>query len=87
MIKHYFFNLPPKMKKQIEIWLLKIAICILKERNVNRAKYISRWDNNHLYFMAEKIESVVERLQDDYENWELTHHEQHSKYKFYKKTK
>lgn len=57
------------MKKKIEILLLRLAIWVLLSRNVARSKDISRKDNNKLWVMAEQIESIIERMEGNYEDW------------------
>lgn len=54
------------MKKHIEILLLKLAIWILRDRNVQRAKYISRKDNNYLFQAGCDIGNIVDRIKSDY---------------------
>ena len=53
-----------------EILLLKFTIWVLKSRNFSRSKFISRADNNSLWYMHEKIESIAERMQSKYNDTE-----------------
>jgi len=52
--------------KIIELFLLKFAVWVLFERNVSRSKFISRLDNNSLWYMGEKIEAIIVRIRNDY---------------------
>lgn len=36
------------------------------ERNVSRCKFVSRRDNNDMWYMAEKLDSIIERMKDNY---------------------
>jgi hypothetical protein len=52
--------------KLLDLFLLKVAVWVLFERNVGRCKYISRIDNNSLWYMGEKIEAIIVRIHNDY---------------------
>jgi len=52
--------------KIIDILLLKVAVWILFDRNVQRCKFISRLDNNSLWYMGERIEAIIVRISNDY---------------------
>lgn len=55
-----------KIKKYFEIHLISIARKILIGRNVHRSLFVSRRDNNDMYYMAERLESIEKRMRDDY---------------------
>ena len=57
-----------KIRKRFEVLLIKIAKWILAERNVSRSMVVSRRDNNAMWFMAEKLESICDRMIDEYEH-------------------
>lgn len=54
------------LRKIIEVILLRLAIYILKGRNIQRSRVISRRDNNDLYYSGEKIDSIIVRIKRDY---------------------
>lgn len=56
------------IKRHYEAWQVMRASKILKERNVTRSMVVSRRDNNDMYYMAEKLESVARRMREKYEN-------------------
>ncbi len=56
------------IRKKIEILWLKLAFYVLYHRNVQRSKYISRADNNHLSYEGEKLEQIIKRIKSGYEN-------------------
>jgi len=56
------------MKKFFEILLIKIAKHILMERNIQRALYVSRKDNNKMWYMAESLECIIKRMKNDYKD-------------------
>ena len=56
------------LRKKLEIALIKIAAKILMDRNVNRCTVVSRRDNNDMWYMAEKLNNICERMNDDYNN-------------------
>ena len=56
------------MKRWFEILLLKFACWVLIERNVSRCKYVSRRDNNDMWYMGEKLDSIISRMKDKYEH-------------------
>ncbi|MGP5106056.1 hypothetical protein [Pseudomonas helleri] len=47
---------------KIEAWLILLAAKILKDRNVHRSAVVSRRDNNDMLAMAEKLETIAERI-------------------------
>jgi hypothetical protein len=54
------------MKKHIEILFIKVAIWILMGRNLTRCMVVSRRDNNDMWYMAERLESIVQRMGEEY---------------------
>lgn len=38
--------------------MIRVAIAILKGRNVERAMVVSRTDNNHMWAMTEHLEGI-----------------------------
>ena len=54
--------------KRFEILLIRIAARILMERNFKRSAFVSRRDNNEMWYMAEKLDSICDRMKDDYNN-------------------
>ena len=55
-------------KLRLEVALIRLARAILIGRNVARCKYVSRRDNNRMWYMAEELEAVEKRMLDKYEN-------------------
>lgn len=54
------------MKKHIEILFIKLAIWILMSRNLTRCSVVSRRDNNDMWYMAERLEAIVQRMSEEY---------------------
>ena len=57
-----------KIRKRFEVLLIKIAKWILMERNVPRSMVVSRRDNNDMWYMAEKLDSICDRMIDEYKH-------------------
>ena len=55
------------LKKRWEVFLISIARKILIDRNVQRSLYVSRRDNNDMWHMAERLESIEARMLANYE--------------------
>lgn len=55
-------------KKHWEVYLIRLAKWILMERNVSRSPVVSRRDNNDMWYMAEQLESICERMLDEYKH-------------------
>jgi hypothetical protein len=53
-------------RKQWEIALLQLVVRIARGRNVPRASFISRRDNNQLWTIHEQVEGIIRRMQEDY---------------------
>lgn len=54
------------IKRKWEAALLRLAIYILRGRNVTRCRVVSRRDNNDMYYMADKLDDVAERISKGY---------------------
>ncbi|QNR43488.1 hypothetical protein D5S12_20140 [Pseudomonas syringae] len=46
--------------------MIRIAARILMGRNVQRSAVVSRRDNNDMWYMAEKLESIADRISRQY---------------------
>jgi hypothetical protein len=51
----------------LEVWLIRLAAAILMGRNVPRSMVVSRRDNNDMWYMAEKLEDIADRISRQYE--------------------
>ena len=56
------------LRRMLEVSFLRLAKYILKGRNVNRSRVISRRDNNDLYYAGERIDAVISNILCNYEN-------------------
>ena len=54
------------MRMKLEILLLRIAAYILIGRNVNRCRWISRRDNNQLWYDGENVQNTIDRMKNKY---------------------
>lgn len=54
------------IRRKVESWLILLAESILSGRNLNRCRVVSRRDNNDMYYMAEKLEGIAERISRGY---------------------
>jgi len=54
------------LKRVFEVSLIKLAKWILMGRNVARAPIVSRRDNNDMWYMAEKLDAICVRIEDEY---------------------
>lgn len=54
------------LRRQWEAWLVLMAAWLLRERNVHRAGVVSRRDNNDMFYMADQLESIADRIRDGY---------------------
>ncbi|MCD6345404.1 MAG: hypothetical protein J7M17_07375 [Anaerolineae bacterium] len=54
------------LKKQIEAALIIVAAKILMNRSHVRANVTSRGDNNTMWYMAEKLDSIAAHIRDGY---------------------
>lgn len=55
------------MRRHFEIFLIRVSAYILMERNLHRSKHVSRRDNNDMWYMAEKLQSIASRMNNKYE--------------------
>lgn len=55
------------IKGEIESLFIRLAVKILKGRNVARASVVSRKDNNAMWYMSEELESIAKRIDSKYE--------------------
>lgn len=62
-----FHKLKDWVIRHFEAWLVLLAAKILIGRNVQRCKVVSRKDNNDMWYMAEKLELIAERMRNKYE--------------------
>ncbi|QGL59595.1 hypothetical protein POR16_10355 [Pseudomonas coronafaciens pv. oryzae str. 1_6] len=46
--------------------MIRIAACILMGRNVQRSTVVSRRDNNDMWYMAEQLEGIADRITHQY---------------------
>lgn len=53
-------------RRKAEAWLILLAAKILIDRNVHRAPVTSRRDNNDMWYMAEKLEAIAQRISKNY---------------------
>lgn len=56
------------IRKWWEVFWIRIAKAILMERNVTRTLVVSSSDNNDMWYMAEKLESICDRMMDEYKH-------------------
>ncbi|BAW24351.1 MULTISPECIES: hypothetical protein [Pseudomonas] len=56
------------LRRKIEAGLIRLAAAILMGRNVPRSAVVSRRDNNDMWYMAEKLESIADRIASGYPN-------------------
>jgi hypothetical protein len=56
------------IRKYWEVFMISIARRILIGRNVQRSAVVSRRDNNTMWYMAEKLESIEARMLDEYKS-------------------
>ena len=54
------------IRRKAEAWLILLAAKILIGRNVQRSPVVSRRDNNDMWYMAEKLEDIAERISKKY---------------------
>jgi hypothetical protein len=53
-------------RRKLEVWLIGVAVAILRGRNVSRSMVVSRRDNNDMYAMSERLESIQKRMKTQY---------------------
>lgn len=54
------------LRRKLEAWLVRRAAAILMGRNVDRSAVVSRRDNNDMWYMAERLESIATRISSNY---------------------
>lgn len=54
------------IRRKLEAWLIRRAAGILIERNVARSAVVSRRDNNAMWGMAERLDSIATRISSNY---------------------
>ena len=54
------------IRRKLEAWLIRLAVSILMGRNCTRSAVVSRRDNNAMWAMAERLESIADRISSDY---------------------
>lgn len=54
------------LRRKLEAALIRIAAKILMGRNVHRCRVVSRRDNNDMWYMAEKLEAIADRIERQY---------------------
>jgi len=54
------------LNKQFDICLICLARKILIGRNVQRAPFVSRRDNNKMWVMAESLKTIENRMKSNY---------------------
>ncbi|HFQ5304657.1 TPA: hypothetical protein ACGVAU_004401 [Vibrio vulnificus] len=55
-------------KRHYEAAFIRLVIRILSGRNVPRSQVVSRRDNNDMYYMSEKLESIEKRIRTGYKH-------------------
>ncbi|MBK5543261.1 hypothetical protein JFT85_00585 [Pseudomonas sp. TH04] len=53
-------------RRKVEAWLILLAAKILIDRNAQRAPVVSRRDNNDMWYMAEKLDAIAQRISKNY---------------------
>lgn len=54
------------LRRKFEAALIRLAAWILMGRNVARSPVVSRRDNNDMWYMAERLESIAARMSSGY---------------------
>lgn len=54
------------IRRNLEAWLIRLAAAILMGRNCTRSAVVSRRDNNDMWYMAERLDSIAKRIGSDY---------------------
>lgn len=54
------------LRRKFEAALIRLAAKILMGRNFQRCRVVSRRDNNDMYYMAEKLEGIADRIARGY---------------------
>ncbi|WP_296267370.1 hypothetical protein [Pseudomonas sp. UBA6562] len=56
------------LRRKLETGLIRLAVAILAGRNLSRSLVVSRRDNNDMWYMAERLESIADRIARGYPN-------------------
>lgn len=56
------------IRTRIEVTFIRLARSILIGRNTNRSPVVSRRDNNEMWSMAERLESIEARMLNNYKS-------------------
>ncbi|MBF8679901.1 hypothetical protein [Pseudomonas fulva] len=56
------------LRRKLKATLLRFAASILMHRNCTRSQVVSRRDNNDMWYMAEKLEAIADRISSGYPN-------------------
>lgn len=56
------------IRTRIEVAFIRLARSILIGRNTNRSPVVSRRDNNEMWSMAERLESIEARMLNNYKS-------------------
>ncbi|MFN3305526.1 MAG: hypothetical protein ACK44A_17700 [Roseateles sp.] len=54
------------IRRKLEAWLIRRAAGILMGRNCTRGAVVSRRDNNDMWGMAERLETIATRISSNY---------------------
>lgn len=54
------------LRRKFEAALICLAIAILMDRNVTRSLVVSRRDNNDMWYMAESLQDIAQRISKNY---------------------
>lgn len=54
------------LRRKVEAWFIRRAAAILIKRNVARSAVVSRRDNNAMWGMAERLDSIATRISSNY---------------------
>ncbi len=55
------------LRRRVEATAIRLAARILDGRNVARCAVVSRRDNNDMYYMAERLDNIAERITRQYQ--------------------
>lgn len=53
-------------RRKLEAALIRLAVAILMGRNVTRSLVASRRDNNDMWYMAESLQDIAQRISKGY---------------------
>ena len=56
------------IRRRWEALMVLLAAKILMGRNFARCQVVSRRDNNDMWYMAERLESIAARMRDGYKH-------------------